>query len=86
MSENKKARETILQIVENQISANDPPLVNITLDRLINSGFSRPEAIGHIASALVIELNGALAHSEPFNSNRYDYNLRQLPNIDWDGE
>jgi len=86
LSDNFAAREAIIQAVENQLEANDPPLVRVTLNRLVNSGLSRSEAIKHIAGALVIEIDGALHKSEAFNAKRYDQNLEKLPNPDWNSE
>ena len=46
-----KAGETMLQVVDNQINANDPPLVKETFNRLRKLGISRKESKKYIACA-----------------------------------
>ena len=75
----QRAGEAIIEVVENQLSDNNPPETQQTLDRLMASGESRENAIQHIASALVIEIFGAIKHKEPYNDERYIKNLKALP-------
>jgi len=75
----QRAGEAIIEAVENQLSDNNPPETKQTLDRLMASGESRENAMRHIATALVIEIFGALKHNEPYNDERYIKNLNALP-------
>ncbi|MEH0667009.1 hypothetical protein H4F18_16470 [Vibrio scophthalmi] len=78
------AGKVIIEAVENQLAANDPPRVRKTLDRLLALGISREEAIKYIACALSVEVFGAVRDSEEFNPERYDKNLENLPDMPWD--
>jgi EAL domain-containing protein (putative c-di-GMP-specific phosphodiesterase class I) len=40
MKQNQRLQRAIIEVVENQIEANDPPEIKQTLDRLISAGFS----------------------------------------------
>lgn len=82
----KKSGEAIIESVENQISANDPPKVRETLERLLTLGISRDEAMKHIACALSVEIFGIIRDNEEFNPIRYDKNLDNLPDLPWDEE
>jgi hypothetical protein len=42
---NLHLQQAILEVVENQLRANDPPETRQTLDRLLASGYSRKDAI-----------------------------------------
>ena len=75
----QRTGEAIIEAVENQLSDNSPPETQKTLDRLLASGETRENAMRHIASALVIEIFGAIKNNEPYNDERYIKNLKALP-------
>ena len=75
----QRAGEAIIEAVENQLAENKPPETKEALDRLMAEGQSRENAMRHIASALVIEIFGAIKKQEPYNEERYIKNLRALP-------
>jgi len=50
--EGQRAGESIIEVIENQISDNNPPETSITLKRLMNLGETRENALRYIASAL----------------------------------
>ena len=76
-----EAGRAILEAVENQLEANDPPKVRETLKRLMSDGIDREEALKYIACAFSVEIFGAIKHSEPYNPTRYDTNLNRLPEM-----
>lgn len=82
----KKAGKAILEAVENQLVANDPPKVRETLERLISVGIEKDEAMKYIACALSVEIFGALKNNETYNPSRYETNLNNLPEMPWDDE
>jgi hypothetical protein len=41
---NPRLKVAILQVVDNQLRANDPPEIKQTLDRLISEGYSKKKA------------------------------------------
>lgn len=79
-----RARELILDAVENQIRKNDPLETKATLDRLIQSGQSREEALRLIARVLANEMFEVMKSKSHFDNARYVANLAQLPKLPWD--
>lgn len=73
------AAEGILEAVENQLKANNPPQAKKALNRLISQGESRDNAIRHIASALMIEVFDVVTNEAQYNEARYIRNLNGLP-------
>ncbi|MCF6251208.1 MAG: hypothetical protein L3J75_08070 [Methylococcaceae bacterium] len=77
----QKAGEAIVEVVENQLTDNNPPETKQTLERLMKSGESRENAIRYIASVLSIEIFGVLKHQKSYNNERYIKNLKALPKL-----
>ena len=82
--ESNRAREVILKAVENQIRKNDPPETEETLNRLIQSGQSREEALRLIAGVLANAMFEVMKSKTHFDNSRYVANLARLPNLPWD--
>ena len=80
------AGEAIVEVVENQLVENNPPETKYTLERLMESGETRENAIRYIACALSVEIYGALKNNEPYNNERYINNLKALPELPWEDE
>ena len=80
MQVNEHLRNTIFEVIDNQINANDPPETASTLDRLVKQGYSDFQAKQLIGQAVVIEVIDALKNKRPYNEQRYINNLRNLPN------
>lgn len=81
-----KASQTILEVVDNQINANNPPLVKKTFDRLRKLGISRRESKKYIACALSVEIFDVVKNSNEIDYDRYFANLQNLPDMPWDDE
>ena len=79
--EPNRVREVILDAVENQIRKNDPPETKDTLDRLIQSGQSREDALRLIAGVLASEMFEVMKSKSHFDNARYAANLARLPNL-----
>jgi len=80
MKVNEHLRNTIFEVIDNQINANDPPETALTLERLVEEGYSDFQARQLIGQAVVIEVIDALKNKNPYNEQRYITNLRNLPN------
>jgi hypothetical protein len=76
---NPRLKAAVLEIVENQISEDDPPETRQTMERLVGLGFSREEATLHIGQAVVFEIYEIMANRGDFNLDRYVQNLSKLP-------
>ena len=79
MKVNENLRNAIFEVIDNQINANDPTETAITLERLINEGYSEFAAKQLIGQALAVELFDVMKKKVPFNETRYIKNLRNLP-------
>lgn len=80
------AGEAMVEVVENQLAENNPPESKLTLERLMQNGESRENAIRYITCALSVEIFGALKNNEPYNNERYIKNLKALPELPWEDE
>jgi hypothetical protein len=74
----ERLRTVLLETVENQIAAGDPPETRATLARLVASGYSRQEAIEMIAVALTYEIWEVSKKQRPFNRTHYKTLLDDL--------
>jgi hypothetical protein len=79
MKVNEHLRNAIFQVIDNQINANDPPETALTLERLVNEGYTDFQAKQLIGQAVVIEVIDAVKNKKPYNEERYLRNLRKLP-------
>jgi hypothetical protein len=80
MKVNEHLRNAVFEVIDNQINANDPPETALTLERLMNEGYSDFEAKQLMGQAVVIEVIDVLKNKKPYNEQRYIKNLRSLPN------
>jgi len=76
---NPRLRASFLQIVDNQLRANDPPETRETFDRLVAQGISEEDAKVYIAQAVCVETFDILKYKKSFNLKRYVKNLQLLP-------
>lgn len=81
MKENSYLRSAILEVVDNQLQANDPPETRQTFDRLISEGYSEEEAKKLIGRVVTVEIFDVLSKQEPFNPKRFVKALNTLPNL-----
>ncbi len=80
MKVNEHLRNAVFEVIDNQINANDPPETALTLERLMNEGYSDFQAKQLMGQAVVIEVIDVLKNKKPYNEQRYLKNLRNLPN------
>lgn len=76
---NPRLKAAFLEVVDNQLKANDPPETKQTLERLIAQGISRADARIYIAQAVCVEVWDVLRNKTAFNLLRYVKNLKNLP-------
>jgi hypothetical protein len=75
---NPRLKALILEVVENQVRASDPPETRQTFERLLAAGYSRKQAMEMIGSALVEEIWGMLHERKPFDRARFSALLEKL--------
>ncbi len=76
---NPYLRAVIFEVVDNQMTAGDPPETKETFERLLGEGFSEEDAKKLIGQAICTEIYRTGKYKEVFNRQRYLRNLRNLP-------
>ena len=84
MEENTYLKSAILEVVDNQLQANDPPEARQTFDRLISEGYSEEEAKKLIGCVVTSEIFDVLKKQKPFNPERFAKALNELPKLSHD--
>ncbi len=83
-NENKKLRNAILEVVENQLRDGKPPETRATLKRLMSQGIAEGEArklIGYVVASEVFEV---LGQGRRYNEEQFIKALNRLPKIPWE--
>jgi hypothetical protein len=76
---NPELGEKIIEVVQNQIQANDPPETKQTYERLLTEGHSDNEALRLIACALSSEMFQMMKEKKTFSEERFIKMLNALP-------
>ena len=80
----KILNEAILEVVENQLSAGNPPETKKTFERLLKEGIDEQEAKRLIACVVAAEVFDVLKEQQPYNHERFVKALNQLPELPWE--
>jgi formate dehydrogenase maturation protein FdhE len=75
------AEAALLQAIENQIEAGEPPAALAVLNKLTLVGFEREEILQMMALVLAHEVKAMLAADRPFDGAAYEQALRALPEL-----
>ncbi|MGI1691037.1 hypothetical protein ABCY77_06675 [Thermoanaerobacter uzonensis] len=75
---NENLKRIILEVVNNQIRDNNPPITKVTLERLKKSGYTEQQAKEKIAAILIEEIYDVLKNHEVYNEERYAKKLSTL--------
>jgi hypothetical protein len=75
------AATALIQAIENQLEAGAPAAVQATLNKLTLVGYEREESLELMAHVLANEIHQMLAENRPFDGQRYEALLRQLPDL-----
>ncbi|MBX2869725.1 MAG: hypothetical protein KTR18_13685 [Acidiferrobacterales bacterium] len=81
MDEMPESGKAIMEAIESQLKDEDFPEVMETLQRLMDGGEDRENALRYIASAFSVEIFEALKNSNPYDEERYKRHLEMLPNL-----
>ncbi len=73
-------RQQFMEVVDNQLKADNPKKTRQTLKRLQGLGYSEIEAKSLIAQCVAAEMYKVLESNEPYNAVRYVATLHNLPN------
>jgi hypothetical protein len=75
------AEEALIQAIENQIEAAEPPAALATLNKLSLVGYAREEILQLMAMVLAHEIKLMLDEDRPFDGPAYEQALRVLPQL-----
>jgi len=75
---NMYLKSTILEVVDNQLKANEPPVTKATYERLLALNYTGQQAKEKIAAVLLGEMYDILKNQELFDEDRYAKNLAEL--------
>jgi hypothetical protein len=76
---NPYLKATVLEVVQNQLEANDPPEAREAFNRLTSQGISEEDAKIYIAQAMCVEIYDVLKYKKLCDLKRYARNLKRLP-------
>lgn len=75
------AEEKLIEAIENQIAADEPPAARATLNKLTLVGYERSDAVRLMALILAHEIESMLTENRPFDGAGYERMLRELPEL-----
>ncbi len=79
--EEEFAATTLIEAIENQIEADNPPAAKATLNKLTLVGYERDDILEMMAHVLAIEIDALLEQDRPFDTEWYEAALRALPEL-----
>ncbi|HEX2865702.1 MAG TPA: hypothetical protein VHO03_01605 [Ignavibacteriales bacterium] len=82
----KRAGKAILEVVDNQLSAGNPPETLETFKRLLNEGFSETDAKRLIANVVAAEIFEVLKEGRKSDPVKFARRLNDLPEMPWETE
>lgn len=77
----QQVEQELLQAIENQLSAQQPPAAQAVLNKLTLVGHTREEIVQMMAQVLAWQINVMLAADRPFDMTAYEGALRALPQL-----
>ena len=80
-SEEAFTETKLIEAIENQIEADDPPATRATCNKLTLVGYPREEILQMMALVLAAEIAAMLAADRPFDRDGYELALRRLPEL-----
>lgn len=76
---NPHLKESLMDVVDNQLRDDDPPETRQTFNRLISQGISEEDAKIYIGQAVCVEILDIMRNRKEFNKERFIRNLKRLP-------
>ena len=75
------AHDKLVEAVENQLAAEQPPAAVATLNKLTLVGYSREDSLDLMAQVLAYSINIMIEQDQPFDMAGYERALRNLPEL-----
>lgn len=75
---NLRLKKTILEVVDNQLKANDPPCTKDVYEKLLDAGYSRSEAKDKIGAVVLTEIYDIMKEAKSFDEEKYKNSLEEM--------
>ena len=75
---NLRLKKLILEVVDNQLRDNNPPMVREAYDRLIVEGYSTRDAKEKIGAVVLEEIYDVMKENQPYDEKRYTDALKNM--------
>ncbi len=75
---NPRLKKLLIEVVENQMRDNDPPITKMTFKRLTAAGYTQQQAKEKIAAVVIGHIYDAMHDGKTFDAEKYDAELRAL--------
>lgn len=75
------AEEVLVEAIENQLAADDPPATRAVMNRLTLVGYPREEILQLMAQVLAAEIHSLMREQRAFDRDGYEAALRRLPEL-----
>ncbi len=75
---NIRLKKIVLEIVENQLRDNDPPVTTEAYKKLIGAGYSTREAKEKIGAVVLAEIYDVLKENQPYDEEGYGHALEEM--------
>lgn len=75
---NLQLKKTILEVVDNQINANNPPCTKEVYEKLQEAGYSKSEAKDKIGAIVLTEIYDILKAGKSFDEEKYIRSLKEM--------
>jgi Holliday junction resolvasome RuvABC DNA-binding subunit len=78
MKSNPRLKRLLLEVVDNQMRENEPPITRETFERLKTLGYSEQQAKEKIATVLVGDIYDVMKDNKPHDAEKYEKQLQSL--------
>ena len=75
------ARGALVEAVQNQIDAGDPPAAKATFNKLTLVGYERQDVLNLMGQVLAVEVYNMMTENRAFNLEWYESALRAFPEL-----
>ena len=82
----QQVRQLLFEVIENQMSMDNPPETRKTYQRLLDQGFSRDDTMRMMAAVVITEMNDMVKENRTFDEAGYVEALKALPKLPYDDE
>ena len=75
---NLRLKKLILEVVNNQLRDNDPPMTKEVYEKLLKAGYPVSEAKEKIGTVVLTEIYDVMKENQPYDEDRYTNALKEM--------